>query len=135
VTYRIVLVDDNVQFLTTMEQFLKRFSNIELAGKAHGAQDALTMVKSLAPDLVLMDIAMPEQNGLELAQQMLSWNTPPNIILLSMYDGTFYRDAALEIGATGFVSKIDFVNGLMPIVDQLIAEKSAPGSAPGNISL
>ena len=86
-TIRVLLVDDNPTFLAAVRQFLSALPATEVAGEAHNGREALELAASLGPDLVLLDIGMPEINGLEAARRMHLWQDPPLIVFLSMHNG------------------------------------------------
>ncbi len=123
-TLRILLVDDNQTFLLAVRQYLDLLPGMAVIAEAHDGIDALAQAAELAPDLILLDIAMPGMNGLDVARRVLTWPTPPEIVFLSMHDNAAYRDAALELGARGYVGKADFVAALLPILEQLAAEQA-----------
>lgn len=124
-TIKILLVDDNATFLSAVRQFIDMLPDVEVIGQARDGLDALGQAQSLRPDLVLLDIAMPNSNGLDVARRMQAWPTPPRIVFLSMHDNIAYRDAARDLGAIGFVAKADFVDGLLPILERLVADEAA----------
>jgi DNA-binding NarL/FixJ family response regulator len=125
VTLRILLVDDNPTFLASVRQFFQFLPDAQVIGDAHDGLSALDAANRLQPDLVLLDIAMPGMNGLDVARALKSWAHPPKIVFLSMYDGEIYRGASRELGALGFVSKADFVTELLPLVTLLAASTAA----------
>lgn len=120
---RILLVDDNKVFLTAVSKFLARLPGADVVAQAQNGPDALHMAAQLQPDLVLLDIAMPGMDGLEVVRAMQAWPRPPCRVLLSMHDGAGYRAAALEAGAMALVGKGDFVADLLPIIESLMASK------------
>ena len=122
-TIKILLVDDNPTFLTAIRGFFDRLPGTEVIAEARDGREALTKAEKLQPDLVLMDIAMPELNGLNAARAMQYWPSPPYIVFLSMNDSEAYRAAARGLGASGFVSKSNFVIELLPIIDQIVIAK------------
>jgi CheY-like chemotaxis protein len=123
VNLRILLVDDNKVFLTAVSKFLARLPGADVVAQAQNGPDALHMAAQLQPDLVLLDIAMPGMDGLEVVRAMQAWPRPPCRVLLSMHDGAGYRAAALEAGAMALVGKGDFVADLLPIIESLMASK------------
>lgn len=123
-TIRILLVDDNQTFLIAVRQFFDMVTGMRVVAEAHDGPQALALAAELKPDLVLLDIAMPQMSGLEVARSIQTWPQPPNIIFLSMHDHAAYREAALELGIRGFVGKADFVFALLPIIEQFIADTS-----------
>lgn len=120
-----MLVDDNLTFLAAVRHFLSMMPDATVVGEAHDGHHALTLATQLQPDLVLLDIVMPELNGLNVARAMQSWPCPPSIVFLSMHDSESYRAAARDLGAIGFVGKADFVVGLLPIIANLTAARAA----------
>ena len=118
---RILLADDNPTFLAVVRQFLTTLADTEVVGEAHNGREAMALAEALRPGLVLLDIGMPEMNGLEAARRMRQWAIPPFIIFLSMHNGQAYRDAAGAAGAIGFISKTDFCDELPPMIETLEA--------------
>ena len=116
-TIRVLLADDNPTFRAAVRQFLSALPATAVAGEAHNGREALELAASLAPDLVLLDIGMPEMNGLEAARRMQQWQEPPLVVFLSMHNGQAYRDAARQVGAAGFISKADFVEELPRMIE------------------
>lgn len=119
---KILLVDDNLTFLTSVKNVLAMFSTAQVVGDAHSGAQALEMAQQLHPDLVLLDIVMPGMTGLDAARIMNTWDKPPKLIFLSLHDNVFYRAAARELGAVGLVGKANFVIELMPVIAGLLAE-------------
>lgn len=130
-TIRIMLVDDNETFRAAVRNFLLMQPDVEVVGEAQDGPTALSLARDVNPDLVLLDIVMPEMNGLEVAKNLSHFENPPNIIFLSMHDSESYRAVAREVGAYGYVGKCDFVVDLIPLIDRMLAfgVRPAPGSA------
>lgn len=127
---RILLVDDNITFLTAVSQCLVMVPDTEVVGHATNGTDALLKVQTLRPDLVLLDIAMPNMTGLEVASRLQSLPYAPRILFLSMHDNESYRAAARELGAVALVGKANFVADLIPIITQLAAQKVQADATP-----
>lgn len=121
-TVKILLVDDNPTFLTAVWQLLDMLPGVEVIGEAHDGREALVKATELKPDLLLLDIAMPEMTGIAVALRIKGWTQAPRIVFLSMHDSPAYRDAALNLGALGLVGKADLVDGLLPILERLVAD-------------
>jgi DNA-binding NarL/FixJ family response regulator len=127
---RILLVDDNHTFLTAVSQCLVMLPEAEVVGQVTSGAEALLKVDALRPDLVLMDIAMPHMNGLEVAARMQALPNAPRVLFLSMHDNESYRAAARELGAVALVGKANFVLDLIPIITQLAAQKNKTQTRP-----
>jgi DNA-binding NarL/FixJ family response regulator len=127
-TVRTLLVDDNKTFLAAVRNFLTMVPDIEIVGEAHDGWTAVELAKSLNPDLVLLDIVMPEMNGLEVAQVLKDSAHPTRIVFLSMHDSESYRTAARELGAFAYVGKGEFVADLVPIIDRIAVAMTGQGA-------
>ncbi len=102
---QILVVDDSPLALQTTCSFLETQPTIEIVGTARDGRQALEQVETLRPDLVLMDIQMPEMNGLEATRQLRSHSPGTRVILVTSHDTQEARSAALASGAHGFVPK------------------------------
>jgi DNA-binding NarL/FixJ family response regulator len=102
---RVVIVDDQALVRTGFTMIL-RAAGIMVAGEAATGAEAIRLVRRTAPDVVLMDIRMPELDGLEATRRILADNPhPPRIIILTTFDLDRYVYAALRAGASGFLLK------------------------------
>ncbi len=131
---RVLLVDDNPGFLKSASMLLSTDPRITVVGVAHSGAEALVKNERLAPDLVLMDLVMPEMNGLEATRQIKIGESPPLIIILTLYDNAEYRNAAMTVGADGFVAKSEAGTQLHPLIRELFADgfpsQQPAGSTP-----
>lgn len=116
---RIILVDDSPEFLESAVRFLSADPRIHIVGRALSGRDALNQIPSLKPDLVLMDLAMPEMNGLEVTRQIKAQPRAPRVVILTLYDTPEYRSAAEGVGADGFITKSDFGTQVLPMLEVL----------------
>jgi len=116
---RTLLVDDNPEFLGAASRFLATDPQIEIVGRALSARKAIEEVTRLQPDLVLMDVAMPEMNGFVATRQIKERPNPPRVIVLTLYDNDEYRAQAQAAGADGFVAKSEFGTQLLPLIHTL----------------
>jgi NarL family two-component system response regulator LiaR len=120
---RILLVDDNVQFLDVAARTLAAVPAIEVVGRALSGREALEQVSQLQPDLVLMDVAMPNMNGLEATRHIKARPDAPRVVMLTLHDAPEYRAAAAAVGADDFVSKAEFHARVLPLIHALRDEK------------
>jgi DNA-binding NarL/FixJ family response regulator len=120
---RILLVDDSVQFLDVVARTLATVPAIEIVGRALSGRDALEQVTQLQPDLVLMDVAMPNMNGLEATRRIKTQADAPHVVILTLHDTPEYRAAAEAVGADNFVSKAEFNAQMLPLIRTLCDEK------------
>jgi len=118
---RVLLVDDSAEFLDSASHFLNTDPRIEIVGRAYSGKGALEQVPVLKPDLVLMDLTMPEMNGLEATRALKSQPDGPRVIILTLHDNPEYRAAAEAVRADGFVTKTELDFQLLPMINRLFA--------------
>jgi len=103
---RVLLVDDHPLFRAGVRQRLGEHDpDLEVIGEAGSSRQAQEMVTLLSPDVVLMDIAMGEENGIEATRAIKRTAPAVAVIILSMYDDVQYIEAAVEAGAAGYFLK------------------------------
>jgi len=103
---RVLLVDDHPLFRAGVRQRLcEHDPDIEVVGEAENAQEAQEMVTTLLPDLVLMDIAMPGESGIEITRMIKQVTPMVTVVILSLYNDVQYIEAAVQAGATGYLLK------------------------------
>jgi DNA-binding NarL/FixJ family response regulator len=105
---RILLVDDQALVRAGFRMILDAEADIEVVGEASDGREAVDHVRQLRPDVVLMDIRMPELDGLEAARQILAGapeDEVPKILMLTTFDLDEYVYEALRAGASGFLLK------------------------------
>jgi CheY-like chemotaxis protein len=113
---KILLVDDNPEFLKVAAHFLKEHGAVEVVGLAKSGGEAIRKVHDLVPDLVLMDLSMPGINGLEATRQIKALPVAPHVVILTLHDGPEIQSFAQAAGADDFVTKSDFGDYLPPLL-------------------
>lgn len=132
---RVLLVDDNLDFLRSAQNFITLQHSLQVVGSVTSGKDALDQISLLMPRLVLMDWAMPELSGLETTRRIKALKDAPRVVILTMYDFQQYRKAAQSAGADGFISKKDWVEQLIPIIQRLFYESDLITNNQGDINL
>lgn len=102
---RIIIVDDSPFIVRSLADFFKRQAGFEVVGTAGSGVEAVDRVAELTPDLVLMDIWMPEMDGLEATSRIKAGAGAPVVILCTIEDGPSIRAVAKDVGADDFVAK------------------------------
>jgi two-component system, NarL family, response regulator NreC len=102
---RVLIVDDHAVVRAGLKLLLEAEDDLEAVGEAGSARDAIFEARSLKPDVVLLDVVMPDQSGLEIIQQLLHENDDGKVLVLSMQDEPRYVREAFEAGASGYVLK------------------------------
>ncbi|PWK66249.1 DNA-binding NarL/FixJ family response regulator [Streptomyces sp. CG 926] len=103
---RIVLCDDERMVRTALRVILEAEADLEVVGEAATGAEAVPLVRSLAPDVVLMDVRMPEIDGIRATEQILATMAePPRIVVVTTFENDAYVYDALRAGAAGFLLK------------------------------
>jgi two-component system, NarL family, response regulator NreC len=102
---RILIVDDHAVVRAGLKLLVDGEDDLEAVGEAGNARDAIFEARSLKPDVVLLDVVMPDQSGLEIVPQLLHENPDAKVLVLSMQDEPRYVREAFEAGASGYVLK------------------------------
>ena len=117
----ILLVDDHAIVRQGLRALLESEPNLKVVGEAGNGYDALELVKELRPDIVLLDVMMPNLNGLEVARQISKQFRFTRIIILSMYDDEGFVLEALANGALGYVLKDSNSSDLIKAIHEVTA--------------
>ncbi|MBI2910312.1 MAG: response regulator transcription factor [Chloroflexi bacterium] len=102
---RVLLVDDQPLFREGLRLLLQQMGGFVVVGDAANGEEALTQAQSLQPDVVVMDISMPQMDGLEAARRLREAGFAAPILFLTVHDADSYFFKALESGASGYVLK------------------------------
>ncbi len=101
----VLLVDDQAPFRMAARAVLRRTEGFELVGEASSGAEAIELAATLVPDLVLMDINMPEMNGVEATRRILAEHPSTVVFLCSTYDASDLPMDAATSGAAAYVHK------------------------------
>ncbi|NWL20390.1 response regulator [Pseudomonas umsongensis] len=102
---RVALVDDHALVRDGIKALLSVMAPLEVVGEAESGAEAIEMVGRCKPDLLLVDISLPDMNGLELTRVLRSQHPSLKVLVLSMYDNYEYVSESLRSGASGYVLK------------------------------
>src|SRR5690242_10663478 len=104
-SYRVLVVDDHQVMRKGVRALLESDSAWEVCGEAENGRLAVEKTRELNPDLVILDLTMPEMNGLEAARQIRQVSPQTKIVIFSMHESPQVRKEARDAGADAFVSK------------------------------
>jgi DNA-binding NarL/FixJ family response regulator len=141
----VLIADDQELVRTGFRLILGAAGDIEVVGEASNGLEAVSLARSLAPDVVLMDVRMPELDGIAATREILTRAGAPRVLMLTTFDLDEYVYDALRSGASGFLLKdlpaAQLVAGVRTVADgeallapaitqRLIEEFTAPPPAP-----
>jgi len=105
VSTRVLIVDDHAVVRAGLRLLIDAEDDLETVGEAGDARTAIFEARSTAPDVILMDVVMPEQSGLEALPKLLHEHPETKVLILSMQDDPRYVREAFAAGASGYVLK------------------------------
>ena len=117
---RILLADDHQIMRDGLRAILASEESFEIVGEAETGREAVTLARTLVPDVIVMDIGMPDLNGVEATRQVKAENPGVKVIALSMYADRGYVLGILEAGASGYVLKTGAYDELQRAVKAVI---------------
>jgi DNA-binding NarL/FixJ family response regulator len=102
---RIAVVDDHPLFRERLCQLIDNEPDMEVCGEAESAEQALRLIRSVRPDLAIVDIALKSSSGLELIRSVKALSIGVPVLVLSMHEQSVYADRAFRAGASGYITK------------------------------
>jgi DNA-binding NarL/FixJ family response regulator len=121
---RILVADDHEIVRRGLVSLLRSHAGWEVCGEAQDGRQAVDKAKELKPDIIILDIGMPNLNGLEAARKMLRDNRQSRVLILTITDADEIVRAVLDAGARGFVLKSDAARDLVAAVEALQSDKT-----------
>lgn len=117
----VLLVDDHAVVREGYRGLLERAGDIVVRGEAADADQALSLFRELAPDVVVMDIALPGRSGIEALRELRRIDPAARVLVFSMYEDAIYAQRALAEGAIGYVTKASAPGELVEAVRSVAA--------------
>lgn len=114
----ILTVDDSLIAHQIIESIMKEAEGYEVVGHALDGAQALKLYAELRPDIVLLDIIMPDKDGLETLAELLEYDADAKVVMASSYGTVTAVERAMEIGAKGFVQKPYEPDALLRLLDE-----------------
>ena len=102
---KIVIVDDHPIVRQGLKELINHENDLTVCGQAGDAHQAIKIIKSLSPDMVIVDITLKEKNGMELIKDIKVQYPNLPVLALSMHDETLYAERAIRAGARGYIMK------------------------------
>ena len=126
---RILLADDHKIMRDGLRSLLEKQDDMEVVAEADNGRKAVQLAQEKKPDLVIMDISMPELNGIEATRQIVSTLPGVKVIALSMQGDDGFRNAMLDAGALTYLLKDNVLHELPKVLHAIAATRAMPESA------
>jgi len=128
---RVLLADDHTIMRSGLRSLLEKESDMEVVGEADNGRRTVQLARELSPDVVLMDISMPDLNGIEASRQIVSEVPDVKVVALSMHSDEQFVAQMLDSGAIGYLLKDCALEELCRAIRVVVANKSylSPGIA------
>jgi len=117
---RIVLADDHPIFLSGLRSLIQAERDLELAGEASNGIAALKLIRELQPHLAVVDISMPDMNGILLSRRLSDETPAVKVLVLTLHDDRSYLKQALDAGVRGYVLKRSAAENLVQAVRAVV---------------
>lgn len=121
---RIVIADDHPIFRSGLKQTIESDPHLKVVGEAPDGKTALRFIEELKPDVVLLDINMPEMDGTEVAREARQRRLPGEFIFLTMHDDEAMFNKAMSLGVKGYVLKDSAVTDIVNCINAVAAGQS-----------
>lgn len=118
---KVLLVDDHRILRQGLKALLEHQSDLQVIGEAEDGRDALAMVQSLRPDIVLMDISMPNLNGIDATRRIIEASPATKVIALTALSSSNLVRDILKAGAAGYILKDSAVDDLIKAIQSVLA--------------
>jgi two-component system response regulator NreC len=126
---RVVVADDHTIVREGIRQVLDGTEGISVVGEAANGPEAFAQAQKLVPDVVVLDVSMPEESGLEVAKRLKRALPATRVLMLSVYDNTEFVLEAVRAGADGYLLKDSSPSELRAAIRKVVAGESAFSAA------
>jgi DNA-binding NarL/FixJ family response regulator len=119
---RVVLADDHDLVREGLKALFRRHPRWTVGGEAKNGQEAIDLAAALQPDLIVLDLSMPEMNGIQAAARIRQLSPDTKIIMLSMHNSSYSAEEAFRAGVSVYITKSEAGVELMRAVDALFPD-------------
>jgi DNA-binding NarL/FixJ family response regulator len=120
---KILLADDHKMIRTSLGRLLAEEMNLEIIGEADNGRETVKLAKDLTPDIIIMDIGMPELNGIEATKQIVQISKKIKVIALSMHSDKMFVTGMFKAGASGYLLKDSAFDELIDAIKTVVDNK------------
>jgi DNA-binding NarL/FixJ family response regulator len=119
--YKILIIDDHPMFRDGLKTIVRSGAAYEIAGEAGNCAEGLAQARSIKPDLVIVDISLPDGNGIDLARDILALAPQTKVVMLSMHSKVDFLATAFQAGVSGYLAKESSREQLLQALDAVMA--------------
>jgi DNA-binding NarL/FixJ family response regulator len=128
----VLIVDDNAQFRALLRQVVSEEPDLHVVGKAADGAEAMRLAQELRPEFLLLDLGLPQVNGLEVLQWSKAERPESKVIIVTVHDEDAYHQAAEASGADAFLLKKTLETTLLPTLQRLRGFLALPQASQDN---
>jgi DNA-binding NarL/FixJ family response regulator len=118
--HRVFIVEDHPIFREGLVRLLEAESDLDVCGEADDYESGLAGIKKLQPDLVLVDLELPDKSGLDLIKKIRALKLEVKLLVVSMYDEALYANRVLKAGGDGYIMKEESPNELVHAIHDVL---------------
>jgi len=120
-TYTVLIVDDHPIVRQGLAQLINQEADLQVCGQAEDAHQAMQAIRTLKPDMVIVDISLKDTSGIELLKDIKVQHTDLPILMLSMHDEGVYAERSLRAGARGYIMKQEATERVITAIRRVLA--------------
>ena len=124
---RVLIVDDSKAVCKGLQQMLTGVPGIDIVGQVYNGKDAITSISELKPDMVILDIRLPDLSGIEVLKDIRAKNLSTRVIMLTNYPYPQYRKKCEELGADYFFDKVTEIEEIPKVIEKLAKDNKEKG--------
>ena len=121
---RIVIADDHPLMRQGLRQVIEIEPNLNVVGEAGNGSEALLIIEELKPDVAILDVDMPHQDGFQVARELTARNNSAAVLFLTIHSEEQMFHAALDIGAKGYVLKDSAIDDIVTAINEVAAGRN-----------
>jgi DNA-binding NarL/FixJ family response regulator len=121
---KVLIVDDSKIVCAGLRKLLSNIIDVNIVGQAHNAPEAITAISEFEPDVVVLDIRLPGQSGIDVLRDIRDKKLPIRVMMLTNYPYPQYRKKCEELGADYFLDKVTEIEKVPDIIKALRGELS-----------
>ncbi len=118
-SYTILIADDHDIIREGIKNILSSHQEYEISGEANNGEEVLEKTAVLKPDIILLDITMPEKSGLDIIEQLTHISPDSKVIIITMHRAHIYTNKAFKLGVKGYILKENVVEDLIPALQRV----------------